>query len=340
LASRLVEKGEGLWNLWGPTETTIWSALFAVESAREPVPIGRPISNTELYVLDRHLRPTPLGVAGELHVGGDGLTRGYLNRRSLTAEKIVPNPFSGRGVRLYRTGDLARYLPDGNLEFLGRIDHQVKVRGFRIELGEIETALNRHAGVAQSVVTVREDQPGDRRLVAYVVGREGALPAASELRAKLSSALPDYMVPAAFVELERIPLTPNGKVDRRSLPAPGSERSEPEQEYVAPRTPTEEVLAGIWAEVLGLEKVGVHDDFFKIGGHSLLGTRLLGRVREAFAVDLQLHAVFEKPTVESLAQALDVPELPSPALSAIPRLQRPLRHQAHRGQRVTPSTGR
>jgi amino acid adenylation domain-containing protein len=303
LAGRLLDKGRELWNLYGPTETTIWSTVCRVESARAPVSIGRPIGNTELFVLDVGcLQPAPLGVAGELYIGGDGLARGYLRRGDLTADRFVPSPFAANGERLYRTGDLARYRPDGSVELLGRTDHQVKVRGFRIELEEIEAALGRHAGVGQAVVIAREDRPDDQRLVAYVTAGSGGVPGAGELRSHLAAQLPEHMLPSTFVSLERMPLTPNGKVDRRALPAPGGDRPDPARESVRPRTAVEEVLAAIWAEVLGLERVEVSDNFFEIGGHSLLATRLLGRIKDAFAVDLPVRAIFDRPTVADFAR--------------------------------------
>jgi len=257
----------GLHNLYGPTEAAVDVTFWPCEreSARRVVPIGRPIANTQIYLLDEYLHVVPVGIPGELHIGGVGLARGYLNRPDLTAEKFVPNPFSDEaGARLYKTGDLACYLPDGNIEFLGRIDHQVKIRGFRVELGEIEAVLGQHSAVQETVVLAREDIPGDKRLAAYVVPHNERAPAISELRDFLKKELPDYMVPSAFVMLDALPLTPNGKVDRRALPAPDTARPELEKTFVTPRTAAEEVLAGIWTKVLGLERVGVHDDFFEL----------------------------------------------------------------------------
>jgi acyl carrier protein len=252
-----------------------------------------------VYVVDAHLQPVPVGVPGELLVGGAQLAAGYWNRPELTAEKFVADPFSGQaGAKLYRTGDRVRYLPDGTLEFLGRLDEQVKIRGFRIEPGEIEAALRAQAGVREAVVVVREDAPGERRLVAYVVGAvepEG-------VRGALKARLPEYMMPSACVVLEALPLTPNGKVDRKALPVP--ERGTGAG-YVAPRTPTEEILAGIWAEVLKLERVGVHDNFFELGGHSLLATQVVSRVRQACGVELPLREVFAAPTVAQLGVRLE-----------------------------------
>jgi acyl carrier protein len=267
------------------------------------VPIGRPIAGTRLHIVDRSFETVPAGIPGELWIGGEGIARGYLRRADLTAERFVPDPFAGsdrrQGERLYRTGDLARYLPDGEVEFLGRIDHQVKIRGFRIEPGEVEAALLLQPGVREAVVLAREDRPGDRRLVAYVTGTEGI----AELREALARLLPPYMLPAAFVVLERLPLTSSGKVDRRSLPAP--ERMDGGAAgYVAPRSPVEETLAGIWAAVLGLPRVGARDDFFELGGHSLTATSVLARVRDALGVELPLSVVFERRTVEGMATAV------------------------------------
>jgi amino acid adenylation domain-containing protein len=294
-------------NMYGPTEATITTTWWTCSGAdpAHTVPIGRPIANLQTYLLDANLQPVPIGVPGELHIGGDGLARGYWNRPQLTAETFIPNPFSSEPrARLYKTGDLARYLPDGNIEFLGRLDHQVKIRGFRIELGEIEAALNGHPAVREVVVSAREDVPGRKQLVAYVVLHQEPLPSARELRHFLMSKLPDYMVPAAFVPLERLPLTPNGKVDRRALPTPGQQRPTLEEAFVAPRTPVEEALAGIWADLLGLTQVGIHDNFFELGGHSLLATQVISRLQGAFQVELPLRRLFETPTIAALAQAL------------------------------------
>jgi acyl-coenzyme A synthetase/AMP-(fatty) acid ligase/acyl carrier protein len=290
-------------DLYGPSEDTTYST-FAVRSSVGPATIGRPISNTQVYILDDHLNPVPRGVRGELYLGGDGLARGYLNRPELTAEKFIPNRFSEEpGARLYKTGDLARYLSDGNIEFLGRIDHQVKIRGFRIELGEIEAVIKEHAAVRDAVVVAREDVAGDKRLVGYVVNREPVQ--VSELRNYLQAKLPDYMVPSALVFLDFLPLTPNGKIDRRTLPRPDQSRPELEDEFVAPRTPTEELLAEKWSEVLKVERVGVHDNFFALGGHSLLATQVISRLREAFGIALPLRSLFERPTVAGLAEQID-----------------------------------
>jgi acyl-coenzyme A synthetase/AMP-(fatty) acid ligase len=273
--------GFRLINHYGPTENTVvaTSAVVSAESKSGAVPaIGRPIANTEVYVLDQCGQVTPVGVAGELHLGGAGLARGYWQRAELTAERFIPNPFSvAPGQRLYRTGDLVRYLADGELEYLGRVDQQVKVRGHRIELGEIEAVLGQHERVRQSVVVAREDVPGQKQLVAYVVSEGEPEVSSTELRSYLKGQLPEYMVPAFFVALTELPLTPNGKVDRRALPAPEHSRTQSDRSYVAAVTPAEQALAAIWCEVLGLEQVGVHDNFFHLGGDSILSIQVIAR---------------------------------------------------------------
>jgi acyl carrier protein len=252
------------------------------------------------------MQPVPVGVYGELYIGGDGLARNYLQRPALTAETFVPNPFSVKpGSRLYRTGDLVRYLTDGSIEFLGRIDHQVKIRGFRIELGEIESVLGRHPKVSDTVVIAREDVRGDKRLVAYVVASHEPTPTFSELRSFLKEKLPDYMIPSAFVFLDSLPLTPNGKVDRRALPKPEGSLTGTIENFVPPRNPVEATLAQIWANLLRVEQVGVHDNFFELGGHSLLATRVVSRIQKEFDVDLKIAHFFEMPTVSELAEVLE-----------------------------------
>ncbi len=301
LARRTRERfpGAAIWNHYGPTEATVNTTVARVEDL-ERVVLGRPIANVRVYLLDGHGSPIPVGVAGELHVGGAGVARGYLGRPELTAEKFVPDPFSGEaGARMYRSGDRVRWLPTGELEYLGRVDHQVKVRGFRIEPGEIDAALELHPGVREAVVVVREGV-----LVAYVVPtEEEALSSAAELRAWLGDRLPEYMVPAAFAVLERLPLTANGKVDRAALPEPGL-TGEGEW-YVAPRTPTEEILVAIWAGYLRVERVSVDADFFALGGHSLAATSMISRVRAAFGVEVPLRAVFEAPVLSALAERIE-----------------------------------
>jgi amino acid adenylation domain-containing protein len=294
-----------LLNLYGSSEVAADATFHRVHEPRARVPIGRPIANMRAYVVDGDLDPLPVGVAGELYLGGVGLARGYLGRPGLTAESFLPDPFSAEaGARIYRTGDQARRLADGEIEFLGRVDHQVKVRGFRIELGDVEAALGQYPGVAQTVVAAREDEIGERRLVAYVVTGEGPV-SVSELRRFLSDKLPEYMVPAAFVMLEALPLTPSGKVDRRALPAPGATRPELEQAFVPPRGPIEETVASIWAEVLGLERVGVHDDFFELGGHSLNAAQVVSRIRATFDVELALRRLFEARRLGQLAAVIE-----------------------------------
>ena len=305
LAEQLVHRCASLWNMYGPTETTIWSAVQRVPANVRRITFGQLITNTQCYILDDNLQPVPIGVPGELHIGGAGLARGYLNRPELTAEKFIANPFSTEpGARLYKTGDLARYLPDGNIEFLGRIDHQVKIRGFRIELGEIEAVLRQHPTVGQAVAAVTQDSRGDESLVAYVVSNREPAPTASQLRDFLKQKLPDYMVPKAFVFLPSLPLTSNGKVNRSALPAPDQSRPELKERFVSPRSPVEKTVAAIWEQVLGREKVGIHDNFFDLGGHSLLATQVVSRLCGAFAVELPLRAVFEKLTVAELATAI------------------------------------
>lgn len=296
-------------NEYGPTETVVGCCVYEVPagvSISGSVPIGCPIANTQLYLLNHHLQPVPIGVPGELYISGDGVARGYLNRPDLTAENFIPNPFSDEpGARLYKTGDMARYLPDGNIEFLGRVDHQVKIRGFRVELGEIEAVLAGHPKVRETAVMAREDLPGDKRLVAYFIVAQEPAPIHDELYGFLKEKLPDYMVPSAFVELKVMPLTPNGKVDRRALPAPDTSRRDSKENFVAPRTPTEEVLANIWAETLGLKRVGVYDNFFELGGHSLLVTRVISQLHKTFQVNLPLRTLFEAPTLAALAERIE-----------------------------------
>ena len=309
LANELLDRGVRLFNVYGPTETTVWSSVYEVaQRVNNAVSIGRPIDNTQLYILDKELNPVPVGVAGELYIGGAGLAQGYLGRADLTAERFIQNPFHQECVHssalIYQTGDLARYLPNGNVECLGRIDNQVKVRGFRIELGEIEAILNRYDAVKEGVVNAVDSGGGNKILVGYVVATNEALTPA-DLQAYLKRDLPDYMVPTAFVLLNKLPLTPNGKVDRKALPKPEGDFIQT-TEYVAPRYDTEISLSRIWQEVLKLDKIGVNHNFFELGGHSLLATQVIVRMRAEFAVDLPVRTIFEFPTLASLAQQLIV----------------------------------
>ncbi|MEU6730597.1 amino acid adenylation domain-containing protein [Nonomuraea wenchangensis] len=298
LAARLLDVTGELWNFYGPTETTIWSTAYRVPRSPDVMLIGGPLANTTAYVVDRELRPVPVGVPGELLLGGDGVTRGYHRRAGLTAERFVPDPFGPPGGRLYRTGDLVRRHADGQLEYVGRLDHQVKIRGVRIEPDEIAAVLTEHPAVHRAVVTVRDDAPGGRGLVAYTTGTTDE----ADLRAHLRARLPDAMIPAAFVTLTDLPVLPSGKLDRAALPPP--QVTAESGGFVAPRTPMEETLAGIWAELLGRERVGVTDDFFALGGHSLLVVRLIGRIDAAFGVELPLRRCFDATTVEEQALAV------------------------------------
>ncbi len=291
-------------NLYGPTEDTTYSTYSVVERGAPQVYVGRPVANTRALVLDGELEPAPLGVVGELYLAGEGLSRGYAGAPELTAERYVPNPHGPAGSRMYRVLDRVRWRADGELEYFGRKDFQVKVRGFRIELGEIETAMRAFPGVRDAVALVREDEPGERRIVAYLVPAEGESPDLAELRAHLRAHVPEYMLPSAFVVLETLPLTPNGKTDRRALPAPEAADAGAGA-AAAPRTPTEEVVAGIYADVLGAERVDPHADFFDLGGHSLLATRVVARAREAFGVDVELGLLFEAPSAAALAARVD-----------------------------------
>jgi amino acid adenylation domain-containing protein len=293
-------------NHYGPTETTVGSLTFRVDEHLDQhysatVPIGRPIANTRCYILDRRQRPVPLGVTGELYIGGAGVSAGYLNRPAETADRFIPDPFISDS-RIYRTGDLARYLPDHNIEFLGRADRQVKVRGYRVELSEIEAVLSQHAGVRQAVVTLNRDQVGQERIVAYLVSAPASQ---DQLKAALKQKLPDYMVPSVFVFLKSLPLTPNGKIDHAALPAPEDSRVGLQNEFVAPRSSVEKALGDIWAALLKLDGVGVHDSFFDLGGHSLLATQLVSRMRKEFRIEIPLRSLFETPTIAALAEKIE-----------------------------------
>jgi amino acid adenylation domain-containing protein len=319
VAAQLSDWGVPAWNFYGPTEATVWAAInkiTTVANGNGPIPIGRPLATTQVYVLDSNLELLPVNVAGELYIGGAGVARGYYRRSELTAERFVPDAYSGAvGGRLYRTGDRVRYGAAGELEFLGRVDEQVKLRGYRVELGEIESVLGEAGGVQQAVVVVRGENSVDQQLVAYVVLENGAAAAGEaevvkRLRGHLSQKLPEYMMPAAIVVLAELPLTTNGKVDRRALPVPGvTTHTEPEDTYVAPRTPTEAGLTSIWSEVLKIDRIGIHDNFFKLGGHSLLATQVISRIRDLFRGELPLRYVFEYPTVNALAAKIDAADV-------------------------------
>jgi amino acid adenylation domain-containing protein len=313
-----------LHNMYGPTEVAIDSICYSVprDDFRKIVPIGRPVANTQAYVLDRHRRPVPIGVPGELYLGGVQVGRGYHNQPALTAQWFIPNFFSNeKGARLYRTGDKARFLADGNIEFLGRIDHQVKMRGFRIELGEIESALKQHPAVRDSVVVMREDVPGDKRLIAYVTSTNPSTGPVGEFRSFLKQRLPAYMVPSAFILLDAFPLTPNGKLDRNAFPPPEGTFPISDQAYVAPRTPTEEALAARWCKVIKLEQVGVHDNFFELGGHSLMFVRLLHDINRTLQTNLSVPELFLNPTVGQLAKVIDEKRSVSKARSRVVQLR-------------------
>ncbi|HLO83824.1 MAG TPA: amino acid adenylation domain-containing protein, partial [Nostocaceae cyanobacterium] len=295
-------------NAYGPTETTITALTFEIPQDSTPfytnIPIGRPLKNRQAYILDSQKNLVPIGVIGELYIGGEGLARGYLNRPELTDDKFVINPF--HNSKLYKTGDLARYLPDGNIQYLGRIDNQVKIRGFRIELGEIEAVLNQHPAIQATKVIAREDIPGDKRLVAYIILESSGnftSEILNQLRQYMQQQLPDYMVPSAFVALESFPLTANGKIDVKSLPIPSfSQRNN----YIVPRTPTEEILANLWSEVLKVKTIGINDNFFELGGHSLLATLLISRIRQAFDLELSVRSLFEFPTIAQLGEQISI----------------------------------
>jgi amino acid adenylation domain-containing protein len=296
--------GRRFFNAYGPTEGTVCATLMQCIESNPEISIGRPIANTQLYLLNRDLHPVPVGVPGDIYIGGVGLARGYLNRPDMTASQFIPDACSRRvGARLYRTGDLGRYLPDGNVEYLGRADHQVKIRGYRIELGEVEAALTRHPAVLQAAVVARRDVQGDNRLVAYVVSKAEETSTAN-LRAFLKEHLPGYMVPSVFVFLDALPLTPNGKVDHRALPAPEERRAEPTEAHLAPRTAAELTIEAIWRDVLIVEKVGVHDNFFDLGGHSLLLVQIQSKLQDAFDRDVSLVEMTRYPTVSALARHL------------------------------------
>jgi amino acid adenylation domain-containing protein len=309
LAQSIYEQAnvERVFNLYGPSEDTTYSTWTLVGKGTQSEPtIGRPISNTRVYVLDEKMEVVPVGVAGELYIGGSGLARGYLNRPGMTAERFVPDPFSDEpGARLYRTGDVVRYRAEGSLKFVGRIDHQVKVRGFRVEPGEVEARLRQHESVREAFVVAREDTPGEKRLVAYLVASPETILLVDELREYLKERLPHYMIPSAFVTLDALPLTPHGKLDRKALPAPELDATKAGARFVAPRSALEEMIADIWSEILGVRQVGVESNFFDLGGHSLLATRVVSRLRERCGVELPLRVLFESPTVAAVARYVE-----------------------------------
>ena len=328
LSTTLVEQiyrdtsAQKVYDLYGPTETTTYST-FTLRRPGEPPSIGRPLANEQVFILDKQLQPMPIGIPGDLYIGGAGLARGYLNRPDLTAERFLPHPFQA-GARLYKTGDIARWRDDGDLVFLGRSDHQVKIRGFRIELGEIESALKSHPGVTNAIVVAHEDRQGEKRLAAYIVTKQERKVASEELRRVVRERLPDYMTPASFVFLPSLPMTPNGKVDRRALPAPEVERRDTASNFVAPRTEIETQLAAVWGEVLGLKEISLTDNFFESGGHSLSAIQVIARLNINLKVELPLSCLFEAPTVEALAAGLQAgrwksSENPLPLLEPIPR---------------------
>lgn len=292
-------------NMYGPTECTVDATKCEVRAELPASTIGRPLPNVQVYVLDQRQQPVGIGIAGEIYIGGEGVGRGYLNQPGLTAERFIPHPYNTEGgARLYRTGDVGRYLRDGNIEHLGRLDDQVKLRGFRIELGEIEAVLSQHPAVRQVVLTVREDQPGDKRLACYVVAETGTQPNITELRQFLRNKLPDHMIPTAFVVLESLPLNAHGKVDRGALPAPNGLRPELDTSYIIPRTEAERNIAGVWQEVLRLESVGIFDNFFDLGGHSLLMIQVHDKLREKFKFEVSMVELFEYPSINSLVEHL------------------------------------
>jgi acyl-CoA synthetase (AMP-forming)/AMP-acid ligase II/acyl carrier protein len=308
LVEKILKQGkpQQLIHVYGPTENTTFSTYYITSEVNnyQDLPIGKPINNTQVYILDKNLQPLPIGVMGELHIGGDGLARGYLNRPDLTAEKFIDNPF-GKG-KIYKTGDLCRYLPDGNIEYIGRIDNQVKIRGFRIELGEIEATLNQYQKIKETVVIAREKENGekengDKYLVAYLIVDKSL--EISEIREYLKQKLPDYMIPSGFVFLDKLPLTPNGKIDKKALPDYDYQDNR-ENEYIPPSNEIEIKLAQIWQEVLNIENSGINDNFFSLGGHSLLATQIVSRIRNNLGVELPLRNLFEYPTIKQLGDRL------------------------------------
>ena len=295
-------------NHYGPSETTVGVSTFSINTdsnweVSDIVTIGRPLGNTQIYILDHYLQPVPIGVSGEIYIGGNNLTRGYINHPEITSEKFIHNPFSDQlGSRLYKTGDLARYLPDANIEFLGRADHQVKIRGFRIELPEIESVIRQHPKIKENIVLTKEEQSGTKALVAYFVSTDKSELSNNELRDFLQEKLPDYMIPSTFVLLKALPLTPNGKIDRQALPSPESINPELAVKFVAPHNSTEQTIAKTWSEVLNIERVGIYDNFFELGGNSLLIIQLSAKLQQRFNRKVSANDIFQNPTVSTLAK--------------------------------------
>jgi len=316
-------RGE-IYNMYGPTETTIWSTVFPITEAFITSPIGRPIANTQTYILDSELRRVPTGEPGELYIGGEGVARGYLRRPDLTAERFLPDPFL-QGNRIYKTGDVARFLPDGNIEYLGRTDFQVKIRGYRIELGEIEASLERHPFVQQAVVMAREDKPGDKRLVAYLTKKPAPIAkiAGHELKSFVSEMLPSYMVPATFVFLDKIPLTSNGKIDRKALPAPSNTAASAQIDREPARSEIERTIEQVWKDALGVDHVGLDENFFDLGAHSLLVAEVHASLQERLGREIPLVDLFHFPCIAALATHLGGGSIPHPSTSS-KRVQRRL----------------
>src|SRR5688572_23572532 len=300
------------YDLYGPTEDTVYSTCM-LRTPDVPDTIGKIIPNSTLYLLDKHLQPVPIGLPGEMYLGGEGLARGYLYRPELTVEKFINHPFiKNPGARLYKTGDLAKFRPDGNIEFVGRIDNQVKIRGYRIELGEIESILAKHPAVLEQVVVAREDNPGEKRIVAYLVLKPGKQVEVAQLREFLKKDLPEYMLPSVFMFMDAMPQTPNNKIDRKALPRPEGSKIATSNAYEEPHTPIEEVLANIWCTILGIEKVGRKDNFFELGGHSLIAVRMFNEVEKQLGVKVQLPVIFRAPTIEELASIINKEESTKP----------------------------
>jgi amino acid adenylation domain-containing protein len=306
LVRALLDRVGSVWNMYGPTETTVWSTCYRLTDSDGPILVGRPIGNTQTYVLDENRQAVPIGVPGELYIGGDGVTHGYLNRPDLTRKAFIPDSFSGRpDTFIYKTGDLVKYHPDGNIEYLNRLDNQVKVRGFRIELGEIEAVLGAYPEIQQAIAGVKEFGPGDQRLIGYYVPKKNRSVVVSDLYNHLRKKLPDYMVPQNYVELETFPLTPAGKIDRKSMPLPDDVSGGAAESYIPPENPTEKEIVQIWQDVLKIERVGIMDNFFKIGGHSLLGMQVVNRLRKRYSINLSVAAIFNAPTVEQMGRLIE-----------------------------------